>query len=160
MNNKTYYTPRYCRENNCHGDYLKVYYCGDASSREPHGDDRPAKRTQIYSDCNCLLNPPPGQQPVPFVPSNKISYGGRIVSLESPERGEMNKAEKSLNILPKSMRWAPELLAAHSEFCAEIRQRIGDADQHARVPSGSLHPSDDFEKSGSYWSNFRSVNPT
>jgi hypothetical protein len=70
----------------------------------------------------------------------------------------MNKAEKSLNILPKSMRWAPELLAAHSEFCAEIRQRIGDDDQHARVPSGSLHPSDDFEKSGSYWSNFRSVN--
>jgi hypothetical protein len=51
----------------------------------------------------------------------------------------MNKAEKSLNILSKSMRWAPELLAAHSEFCAEIRQRIGDDDQHARVPSGSLH---------------------
>ena len=118
------------------------------------------KTWNIGGDCNCLLNPPPKHQDVSYVSSNKISYGSRIVSLESPERGEMNKAEKSLNILPKSMRWAPELLAAHSEFCAEIRQRIGDADQHARVSSGSLPPSDDFEKSGSYWSNFRSVNPT
>jgi len=89
-----------------------------------------------------------------------VSSAPYVDQPRTPERGEMNKAEKSLNILPKSMRWAPELLAAHSEFCAEIRQRIGDADQHARVPSGSLHPSDDFEKSGSYWSNFRSVNPT
>ena len=87
-----------------------------------------------------------------------VSSAPYVDQPRTPERGEMNKAEKSLNILPKSMRWAPELLAAHSEFCAEIRQRIGDADQHARVPSGSLHPSDDFEKSGSYWSNFRSVN--
>jgi len=42
MNNKTYYIPRYSRENNYHAGYLKVYYCGDASSVEPHGDDRPA----------------------------------------------------------------------------------------------------------------------
>ena len=87
-----------------------------------------------------------------------VSSAPHVDQPRTPERGEMNKAEKSLNILSKSMRWAPELLAAHSEFCAEIRQRIGDDDQHARVPSGSLHPSDDFEKSGSYWSNFRSVN--
>ena len=119
-----------------------------------------SKTWNIGGDCNCLLNPPLKQQDVSYVSSKKISYGGRRDSLESPERGEMNKAEKSLNILSQSMRWGPELLAAHSEFCAEIRQRIGDDDQHARVPSGSLHPSDDFEKSGSYWSNFRSVNPT
>ena len=58
------------------------------------------------------------------------------------------KADKSLNILYQSMRWAPELLAAHqhSKFRAEIRPRTSDDDQHARVPSGSLHPSDDFEK--------------
>ena len=58
------------------------------------------------------------------------------------------KADKSLNILYQSMRWAPELLAAHSKFRAEIRPRTSDDDQHARVPSGSLHPSDDFEKAG------------
>ena len=64
MNNKTYYIPQYCRENDCHADYLEVYYCGDASLGSPDRDEGPAQRTQIYGDCNCLLNPPLGTQHV------------------------------------------------------------------------------------------------
>ena len=57
----------------------------------------------------------------------------------------MNKADKRLNILYQSILWAPRLLAAHCEFRDEIRPRVSDGDQHARVPSGSIHPSDNFD---------------
>ena len=60
-------------------------------------------------------------------------------------RSEMNNANKRLNILYQSILWAPRLLAAHCEFRDEIRPRVSDGDQHARVPSGSIHSSDNFE---------------